>query len=86
MKCGHQLTWHTWKHTVLGKNQERKSPFNPKLLSNDTKRCHLEGVEIIRLVRKDDQTKMVCEVPSDMLCVLTFSSLDNSNPWRRESH
>lgn len=62
---------------------------NPKFLNSNLRKVQvliLEGVKIIGVVKKYDWTEMVSEMHSDMLYILNFFIMDNSNTWVEESY
>lgn len=62
---------------------------NPKFLNSNLRKVQvliLEGVKIIGVVKKYDWTEMVNEMHSDMLYILNFFIMDNSNTWVEESY
>lgn len=62
---------------------------NPKLLNSNLRKVQvliLEGVKIIGVVKKYDWSEMVSEMHSDMLYILNFFIMDNSNTWVEESY
>lgn len=62
---------------------------NPKLLNSNLRKVQvliLEGVKIIGVVKKYAWSEMVSEMHSDMLYILNFFIMDNSNTWVEESY